>query len=136
MTLIPRCDGCGGDVEPKSWPRVVGRGASNTFEGGPVAVRPGQRFDLCAGCTTVAATAVAVHQDLIRAMRAAKILDNQNVLRLREYLRDPLSPDDLGRLLPMTPNERTIELQRRYGGPLNWRVAQVALNLHLQRITA
>lgn len=136
VTLVPRCDGCGADVEPKSWPRVVGRGASSTIEGGPVPVSPGQRFDLCAGCTTIAFTAVAVHKDLVEALRATKMLDNKSLMRLREYLRDPLSPADLDALRPMSPNERTAELQRRYGGPLYWRVAQVALNMHFQHITA
>lgn len=134
MSLVPRCDGCGADVEPKTWPRVVGRGASNTFEGGPVAIRPGQRFDFCTGCTTVAFTAVAAYKDLVRVLRASKMLNNENLLKLREYLQDPLGPADLEELLPMAPDARGIQLQRRY--VLNWRIAQVALNTHFKHITA
>lgn len=133
MSLVPTCDGCRAVIEEKRNPRVTGEGAPGRG-GGPVAVQPGERFDFCVGCTVAAFTAVVVHQDLVRALRARNMLDNDSMLRLQEYLRDPLSPADLEKLRPLTANERTAELQRRYGGPLNWRVAQVALDVQFEHI--
>lgn len=131
MTWGQDCDGCGGAVDLRSWPRVTVTGQPSNFSGGPVQIKAGQQVDWCPACTTVAFTAVRDFKVLVQAMRAAGLTGNQHQLGLQRYMGDPLSPDEVASLAQQGDRSQSSTLVQRYGAD-GWLVAREAMKLMLQ----
>jgi hypothetical protein len=128
VTWVPVCNGCGGAIDVKAWPRVAVIGQPSIRVGGPVKLDPGEHMDWCPPCTTVAFTAVRDFKGLVQAMRAAGLTGIEHNLGLQRYMADPLTPGEAAGLAQQGDRSQSVDLVQRYGHD-GWRVARQAMLL-------
>lgn len=140
---VTRCNNCGADIGAEENPTLSGERGDGNTRGSLGGVRkttdllPGQEFDWCGLCSTVAIRSLDMARPLIQAMREQPMTDYLAVRALDEYSRsgEPMHDGDEYRLGLMEDKDVEEELKRRFGAQ-GWQVALVALDARRRRRAA